>query len=123
MDDALVDVENVLRRLKALRAERSAADILRVIIAACNEVRSGVVVATLVVVPVPFCAAVCPARHRRPAVRSAGRGVHHLDSVQPVGGADGDAGAVPTGCRPPWRRASTLTAGWCASSSAWWRAR
>ena len=50
VDDALVDVENVLRRLKALPAERSAADILRVIIAACNEVRSGVVVATLVVV-------------------------------------------------------------------------
>ena len=50
VDDALVDVENVLRRLKALPAKRSAADILRVIIAACNEVRSGVVVATLVVV-------------------------------------------------------------------------
>ena len=49
VDDALVDVENVLRRLK----ENKPAGIIKtikVIASACNEVRSGVVVATLVVV-------------------------------------------------------------------------
>ncbi|MBF7731705.1 efflux RND transporter permease subunit [Pseudomonas sp. N040] len=49
VDDALVYVENVLRRLKEKRP-RSVASTLQVIAAACNEVRSGVVVATLVVV-------------------------------------------------------------------------
>ena len=48
-DVALVDVENVLRRLKEQRPS-NALSILKVIAAACNEVRSGVVVATLVVV-------------------------------------------------------------------------
>ena len=49
VDDALVDVENVLRRLKQQRPKGLAA-IVQVIAAASNEVRSGVVVATLVVV-------------------------------------------------------------------------
>lgn len=49
VDDALVDVENVLRRLKQHKPQ-GIVDIIRVIAAACNEVRSGVVVATLVVV-------------------------------------------------------------------------
>lgn len=49
VDDALVDVENVLRRLKEQRPD-TLLSILKVIAAACNEVRSGVVVATLVVV-------------------------------------------------------------------------
>jgi heavy-metal exporter, HME family len=49
VDDALVDVENVLRRLKQHKPQGVTA-ILQVIAAACNEVRSGVVVATLVVV-------------------------------------------------------------------------
>ncbi|MFZ3024706.1 efflux RND transporter permease subunit [Pseudomonas sp.] len=49
VDDALVDVENVLRRLKEQRPS-NALSILKVIAVACNEVRSGVVVATLVVV-------------------------------------------------------------------------
>jgi len=49
VDDALVDVENVLRRLKQQRPKGLAA-IVQMIAAASNEVRSGVVVATLVVV-------------------------------------------------------------------------
>jgi HME family heavy-metal exporter len=49
VDDALVDVENVLRRLKQ-RQPKGLAAIVQVIAAASNEVRSGVVVATLVVV-------------------------------------------------------------------------
>jgi heavy-metal exporter, HME family len=49
VDDALVDVENVLRRLKQHKP-KGVQGIIKVIAAACNEVRSGVVVATLVVV-------------------------------------------------------------------------
>ncbi len=49
VDDALVDVENVLRRLKQYKPQ-GLVDTLRVIAQACQEVRSGVVVATLVVV-------------------------------------------------------------------------
>ena len=49
VDDALVDVENVLRRLRQQRPQ-GVPETLRVIAAACNEVRSGVVLATAVVV-------------------------------------------------------------------------
>ena len=49
VDDALVDVENVLRRLKQHKP-KGVTGTVKVIAAACNEVRSGVVVATLVVV-------------------------------------------------------------------------
>ncbi|MBI3145982.1 MAG: efflux RND transporter permease subunit [Pseudogulbenkiania sp.] len=49
VDDALVDVENVLRRLKQNKP-KGVAGIVKVIAVACNEVRSGVVVATMVVV-------------------------------------------------------------------------
>ncbi len=49
VDDALVDVENVLRRLKENKPKGVTA-VIKVIAAACNEVRSGVVVATMVVV-------------------------------------------------------------------------
>ncbi|WP_410499050.1 efflux RND transporter permease subunit [Chitinibacter sp. S2-10] len=49
VDDALVDVENILRRLKENQPQGVVATI-KVIAKACNEVRSGVVVATLVVV-------------------------------------------------------------------------
>lgn len=49
VDDALVDVENVLRRLKENKP-KGITHIIKVIAAACNEVRSGVVVATMVVV-------------------------------------------------------------------------
>lgn len=49
VDDALVDVENVLRRLKQHKPT-GIVDTIYAIASACNEVRSGVVVATLVVV-------------------------------------------------------------------------
>lgn len=49
VDDALVDVENVLRRLKEKKPQGALASI-KVVAEACNEVRSGVVVATMVVV-------------------------------------------------------------------------
>ena len=50
VDDAIVDVENVLRRIKENRQLAAPKPLLGVIAAASREVRSGVVVATLVVV-------------------------------------------------------------------------
>lgn len=49
VDDALVDVENVLRRLREQRPS-TAAGILATVAAASREIRSGVVIATLVVI-------------------------------------------------------------------------
>ncbi|MEN9502348.1 MAG: hypothetical protein RI964_1633 [Pseudomonadota bacterium] len=50
VDDAVVDVENVLRRLRQNAAMPQPHPVLTVIAAASNEVRSGVVYATLIVV-------------------------------------------------------------------------
>ena len=50
VDDAVVDVENVLRRLRENRVAASPRPVLEVIAAASKEVRSGVVYATLIVV-------------------------------------------------------------------------
>ncbi len=50
VDDAVVDVENVLRRLKENRALPEPRPVLEVVAAASREVRSGVVYATLIVV-------------------------------------------------------------------------
>lgn len=50
VDDAVVDVENVLRRLRQNRLSENARPVLEVIAAASKEVRSGVVYATFIVV-------------------------------------------------------------------------
>ncbi|HRE18884.1 MAG TPA: efflux RND transporter permease subunit, partial [Rhodocyclaceae bacterium] len=50
VDDAVVDVENVLRRLRENRALTTSLPVLGVIAAASREVRSGIVYATLIVV-------------------------------------------------------------------------
>jgi len=50
VDDAVVDVENILRRLKQRRTVESPPSVLEVIWRASVEVRSGIVYATLVVV-------------------------------------------------------------------------
>ena len=50
VDDAVVDVENVLRRLKENRRNTQPRPVLEVIAGASKEVRSGVIYATLIVV-------------------------------------------------------------------------
>nr|WP_312379221.1 efflux RND transporter permease subunit [Delftia acidovorans] len=50
VDDAVVDVENILRRLKQNRQNHDAVPVLEVVRRASVEVRSGIVYATLVVV-------------------------------------------------------------------------
>jgi len=50
VDDAVVDVENILRRLKENRARAHAQPALQVIAAASQEVRSGIFYATIIIV-------------------------------------------------------------------------
>ena len=50
VDDAVVDVENILRRLKMRRQQNNPESILTTILKASVEVRSGIVYATLIVV-------------------------------------------------------------------------
>ena len=50
VDDAVVDVENIMRRLKENRKARSPKPILQVISDASQEVRSGIIYATLIIV-------------------------------------------------------------------------
>ncbi|MDO9429435.1 MAG: efflux RND transporter permease subunit [Methylobacterium sp.] len=49
VDDAVVDVENILRRLRENRHEGSPRSAFAVIVAASNEVRSGIVYATAII--------------------------------------------------------------------------
>jgi HME family heavy-metal exporter len=50
VDDAVVDVENILRRLKENAARAVPAPVMQVVITASAEVRSGIVYATLIIV-------------------------------------------------------------------------
>ena len=50
VDDAVVDVENIMRRLKENRKNASPKPVLEVISAASQEVRSGIIYATLIIV-------------------------------------------------------------------------
>lgn len=50
VDDAVVDVENVLRRLRENRLQGTSVPVLEVILAASKEVRSGIVYATAIVI-------------------------------------------------------------------------
>ncbi len=50
VDDAVVDVENIMRRLRENRRKREPLPVIEVIAAACQEVRSGVLYATVIIV-------------------------------------------------------------------------
>ncbi|MEH3119235.1 MAG: efflux RND transporter permease subunit [Methylorubrum populi] len=50
VDDAVVDVENIFRRLRENRAEGSPRSVFDVVVAASGEVRSGIVYATAIIV-------------------------------------------------------------------------
>ncbi len=50
VDDAVVDVENIIRRLRENRAKANPEPVLRVIARASQEVRSGIVYATMIVI-------------------------------------------------------------------------
>jgi HME family heavy-metal exporter len=50
VDDAVVDVENIFRRLRENREQGSRRSVFEVVVSASNEVRSGIVYATLIIV-------------------------------------------------------------------------
>jgi HME family heavy-metal exporter len=50
VDDAVVDVENIFRRLRENREQRSPRSTFDVVVAASNEVRSGILYATMIIV-------------------------------------------------------------------------
>ncbi len=50
VDDAVVDVENIFRRLRENRAAGNPRSVFAVVVAASNEVRSGIVYATAIIV-------------------------------------------------------------------------
>jgi HME family heavy-metal exporter len=50
VDDAVVDVENIFRRLRENREQRNPRSVFDVVVSASNEVRSGIVYATMIIV-------------------------------------------------------------------------
>ena len=50
VDDAVVDVENIFRRLRENREQGNPRSVFDVVVSASNEVRSGIVYATLIIV-------------------------------------------------------------------------
>ena len=50
VDDAVVDVENIFRRLRENRAAGNPRSVFDVVVSASNEVRSGIVYATMIIV-------------------------------------------------------------------------
>ena len=79
VDDAIVDVENVFRRLKENRASRNPKTPLLVTFQASAEVRNSIVFGTMIVILV-FIPRVCPQRHARTIVHAAGSRLHRFDS-------------------------------------------
>ena len=93
VDDAIIDVENIIRRLRLNRQAAAAADIaFKVVLDASLEVRSAVVYATFIVVlaflPVFFLEGLAGSFFRPLAM------AYVLAILASLGrGADGDAGA------------------------------
>ena len=98
VDDAVVDVENIFRRLRENREQGKPAAGLRCRgRRASQEVRSGIVYATMIIVLVfvpLFALSGIEGRLFAPL----GHGLHHLDPGQPRRLDHADAGAWPTTC-------------------------
>ncbi len=77
VDDAVVDVENIFRRLRENRGKGQSRSVFDVVVSASQEVRSGIVYATMIIVLV-FVPIVCPLRYRGAALRAAWPGLYHL---------------------------------------------
>ncbi len=91
VDDAVVDVENIFRRLRENRLAEQPRRVFDVIVAASQEVRSGIVYATMIIVLVfvpLFALTGIEGRLFAPL----GRGLHHLDPCQPRRFHHADAG-------------------------------
>ena len=93
VDDAIIDVENIVRRLRQNRAAARPLSPFRVVLAASLEVRSAVVYASLIVIlvfiPVFFLEGLAGL-----VLPPAGAGLRAGDRGVAPGGPDGDARAV-----------------------------
>ena len=93
VDDAIIDVENIVRRLRLNAAAGNPQPRFQVVLDASLEVRSAVVYASLIVVAgVP--AGVLPGRTGRLVLPAAGTVLRAGDPGVAARGADGHAGAV-----------------------------
>ena len=97
VDDAIIDVENIVRRLRLNRAAGRPLSAFRVVLDASLEVRSAVVYASLIVIlvflPVFFLEGLAGL-----VLPAAGAGLRAGDPGVAAGGPDGDAGAVAACC-------------------------
>ena len=84
VDDAVVDVENILRRLSENRLRRDPRPILDVIAGASQEVRSGVLYATIVIILV-FVPLFAMSGLEGRLFAPLGRRLYRLDPGQPAG--------------------------------------
>jgi hypothetical protein len=93
VDDAVVGVENVLRRLKEDRAKHPTHRLhpIEVVAHATMEVRSAILYATVIIVLVFMPLFALPGMEG--AVRAAGHRLHRVDAGLADGVGDGDAGA------------------------------
>ena len=110
VDDAIIDVENILRRLRQHRAEGSTRSSAGIVLDASLEVRGPIVYATLIII-----AAAAPVFFLegpdRLVLQAARPGVHAGGAGVPAGGPDrhpgaGAAAASPGEARPAQRRRS-----------------
>ena len=84
VDDAVVDVENIFRRLRENREAGNPQTTFDVVVGASQEVRSGIVYATMIIVLV-FVPLFALVGHRGPSLRATWPSLHHLHSCQPRG--------------------------------------
>ena len=115
VDDAIVDVENIFRRLRENRHSPHPKPPLLVVYQASTEVRNSIVYSTMIVVLV-FVPLFALVGHGRPAVHAAGDRVHRVDPGVAARVADGDARALVLAAGPREADASTKgTASCCAA--------
>ena len=115
VDDAIVDVENIFRRLSENNALPNPKPALLVVYEASREIRSAIVFGTAVVI-LAFMPLFALSGRRGSAVHAAGHRLHRVDPGLARGVADRHAGACRTTCcRSRRPRIATRTACCCGA--------